>query len=79
MTFISGLPSNKTPFLLCFSKAIAPELFRSAVEDGARVNESYDPVTQTSVRGIFAGTSLTYDSTTTDWSVFTDDTRQVDT
>lgn len=70
---------SKIPFVVAVAKGIEAEAYRDAIAAGERIEASYDKLSQTSSIGVFAGTQLTYDSTTTDWSIFTDDTRQSDT
>ncbi len=63
------------PFVLHFVEDLDSGLYQKAHLDSQRLNDSYDPHSQTSSIPIYAGTSLTYRGT----GVFGGDTEQCDT
>jgi hypothetical protein len=71
-----------TPFTLCFVEILDKNRYDEAITASEMLKCSYNPETQTSNVSIYAGTSLTYDETTSfPGGIFmeTDDTRQTDT
>ncbi|MEK9510676.1 hypothetical protein AAEJ74_02980 [Limnospira fusiformis PMC 851.14] len=73
-------PTSSMPFTLNFVDKIDPALYEQAIQDSQILKESYDPETQTSNIPISAaGTSLTYNDTTSGILSGKDDSRQCDT
>lgn len=75
---VSIAASKKVPFLLGFAREIDGETYLRAMAASDELENTYDPETQTSTTGIYAGSQLTYERTMTDWSLSKDDTRCTD-
>ncbi len=67
------------PFTLSFVERLDQALYDEAIKGSEILTQSYDPETQTSNIPIYAGTSLTYDSTLSGLFLGTDDSEQSDT
>ncbi len=72
-------PSQKAPFTLLFSEKIDPSLYIEAIKDAHKLADTYNPETQTSNIDIYAGTTMTYDTTSTGIFGQDSDTEQSDT
>ncbi len=70
---------NPVPFTLSFVQGIDRNMYNRAVIDSEALQESYNPETQLSNVSIYAGTTLTYDSSLSGLLKFSDDTEQTDT
>lgn len=67
------------PFTLGFVEPINEELYDEAIKQSETLKQSYDPQHQTSSIPVYAGTSLTYDDTSSGLLLTRDDSEQVDT
>jgi hypothetical protein len=72
-------PSQKAPFTLLFSEKIDPNLYAEAIKGSQELTDTYNPETQTSDFSIYAGTTLTYETTCTGLLCGDSDTEQSDT
>jgi len=72
-------PATKVPFTLIFSEKIEPSLYIEAIKDSQKLADTYNPETQTSNPSIYAGTELTYETSTSGPLGRPDDTEQTDT
>jgi hypothetical protein len=72
-------PSQKVPFTLLFSEKLDSSLYTDAIKDSQKLADTYNPETQTSDFSIYAGTTLTYDTTCTGLLCGDSDTEQSDT
>ena len=71
---------GSVPFTLNFVEKLDPALYDEAIQSSEIVRQSYDPETQTSNISIYAGTSLTYEDTTSGGVFYSnDDNRECDT
>jgi hypothetical protein len=71
--------SKSVPFTLSFVEGIDPKMYDEAIIHSEAVKQSYDPKTQLSNMSIYAGTSMTYDTTNSGFLLGQDDTEQSDT
>lgn len=71
--------ANSVPFTLSFVERLDKTLYQEAIESSDMVRLSYDPETQTSNIPLFAGTTATYDKSTTGVMRLSDDTEMTDT
>lgn len=71
--------SKPVPFTLNFVEGIDKTMYDEEISNSETIAQSYDPITQTSNISIYAGTSLTYDSTSSGLFMTTDDNEQSDT
>lgn len=72
-------PSQKAPFAILFFKKLDSSLYTEALKDSQKLADTYNPETQTSDYSIYAGTTLTYESTSTGILGTDSDTEQSDT
>ncbi|MFB2974542.1 hypothetical protein ACE1CD_36910 [Aerosakkonema sp. BLCC-F183] len=72
-------PASSVPFTLSLVQKLDQALYDQAIKDSEILKQSYDPKTQTSNIPIYAGTSLTYDDTTSGIFMSKDDSQQSDT
>ncbi|WP_016953833.1 hypothetical protein [Anabaena sp. PCC 7108] len=73
------LERTAKPFTLNFVEPVAPALYDEAIKGSEILKQSYDPKTQTSNIPIYAGTSLTYSNTGSNWVQARDDSKESDT
>lgn len=70
--------NSQKPFLMRFARNVDLETHAEALAAADILGETYDPESQTSSYGIYAGTRQTIERTMTDWSIRRDDTRTTD-
>jgi hypothetical protein len=75
------LERTAKPFTLNFVEPVASALYDEAIKSSEILQQSYNPETQTSNISIYAGTSLTYEDTTSGNLIFSpkDDSKESDT
>jgi hypothetical protein len=67
------------PFTLSLVEKIDRRMYKEAISEADAIKQSYDPTTQLSTLSIYAGTSLTYTTTGSNWLNPRDDSEESDT